>query len=153
MKNPYNGINRTNWMEWENEHNNGNYKLELSEEEEKLMMSLTPEQQKKYAKYLNNKTKTMERVQAELFEMQTGKPPIETYELIYNKQYQGSALWIRGNLNQYFATIGDSIITEKYDTPEEVEEILDKKDYNVIMNIICTIMDKLPNMKKEQEQQ
>lgn len=109
--------------------------------------------QKNYTKYLNNKTKTMERVQADLFEMQTGKPPIETYEVIYNKQYQGSALWIRGDLNQYFATIGDSIITEKYETPEEVEEILDKRDYNVIMNIICTIMDKLPNMKKEEEQQ
>lgn len=95
----------------------------------------------------------MQRTQAELFEMQTGKPPIETYEIIYNRQYENSALWIRGDLNQYFATMGDSIITPKYDTPEEVIELLDKRDYNILMNMICIIMDKLPEIKKEDEQQ
>lgn len=57
-------------------------------------------------------------------------------ELEYNKEYQETGIWIRGNeTTGYYITVGNWKVSNIYTTPGEAKELLDNRNYDLIMRI------------------
>lgn len=91
--------------------------------------------------------------------MTTGKEEIEAVELRYDQQWEDTPIWIRGDAEKgYFATMGAHRITEAKETLYEVQDILRRKEWNVILNIVSVMTGAIAGemwntMKKEELEQ
>lgn len=68
----------------------------------------------------------------------------QSEELIEAHPYNDTKIVIRGHKDKgYFATIGNQRISDVKETVGEIEDLLDERDWNILMNIIAFILERV----------
>lgn len=71
-------------------------------------------------------------------------------QLAFNEMSEeNSNFWIRGNSeNGYFITVGNQMVCEPQPTVEQCKTLIASKDWNLIMNVVLTILNNLELAKE-----
>lgn len=84
-------------------------------------------------------------------ESTSNKDNLKNKELFKRKMLTNNGIMVVGNDERgYFAGIGNSRISEVYETYQEVEELVEKKDWEIIGAYVAVMIEGYMKIKEEQ---